>query len=181
LGAGSQSSRLGLHPHRPQAQNRIMGTHRLCIETHPLIGHAEMLPIDDVQNALLRRDGVLRFVPQDQCDLFRAALARLEHDGYRVCRISLMSVETELQLLHGISAMTSAPWVMENWGMFEDWMNKLSFLVPVGRGCFFCMDYALPFWQKRTSLAGALSNQLQSTSFQWAPRGRFLLGLYELR
>jgi hypothetical protein len=47
-----------------------------------------------------------------------------------------MSVETELELLHGISAMTSAPWVLENWGMFEDWMNRLSFLVPEGRVAF---------------------------------------------
>jgi hypothetical protein len=140
-----------------------------------------MLAIDYVQNALLRRDHVLRFVPQDQCDVFREALARLEQDGHQVYKLSLMNVETAIELLHRFSTAISAPSVIENWGMFEDWMDKLSFLVPEGRGCFFCMGGALPFWQKRTSLAGVLSNQLQSISFQWAPRGTFLLGIYELR
>jgi len=143
--------------------------------------YAEMNAIDYVQNALLRRDVVLRFVPQDQCDLFRAALTRLEQDGHRVCTISLINIETELELLHRISAAISAPWVIENWGMFEDWMNKLSFLVPEGRSCFFCMQDALSFWQERTSLAGVLSNQLQAMSVHWAQRRTFLLGIYELR
>jgi len=140
-----------------------------------------MDPIDYVQNALLRRDGILKFVPPDQCDLFRTALARLEQDGYRVCRMSLMNVETELELLHRASAAISAPSVIENWGMFGDWMDKLSFLVPQERGCFFGMESALLFWQKRTSIAGVFSNQFQSTSVQWAQRGTFLLGIYELR
>jgi hypothetical protein len=139
-----------------------------------------MLAIDYAQNALLRRDGVLRFVPSHQCDFFRAALTRLEQDGHQIFRISLTNVETELELLHGFSVAISVPLVMENWGMFGDWMNKLSFLVPEGRGCFFCMEGALPFWQKRTSLAGILSNQLQSIYFQFASRGTFLLGVYEL-
>src|SRR5277367_3153583 len=121
-----------------------------------------MDPIDYVQNALLRRDGILKFVPPDQCDLFRTALARLEQDGYRVCRMSLMNVETELELLHRASAAISAPSVIENWGMLGDWMDKLSFLVPQGRGCFFCMEAAMLFWQKHTSIAGILSNEFQS-------------------
>lgn len=146
-----------------------------------MIGHAEMNAIDYVQNALLRRDVVLSFVPKDQCDLFRAALTRLEQDGHRVCTISLINIQTELELLQRISAAISAPSVIENWGMFEDWMNKLSFLVAEGRSCFLCMQDALSFWQKRTSIAGVLSNQLQSISFQWAQRRTFLLGIYELR
>jgi hypothetical protein len=140
-----------------------------------------MLEIDYVQNALLRRDAILRFVPQEQCDLFRAALTRLERDGHQVFRISLMNTETALQLLHEISTVISSPLAMKSWGEFEDWMNKLSFLVPEGRGCFLYMENALSFWQRRTALAGVLSNQLQSISFQWAPRGTFLLGIYELR
>ena len=141
----------------------------------------QMQEIDYVQNALLRRDSVLKFVQRDQCDLFRTALTRLEQDGYRVCRLSLMNVETELELLHRSSAAISAPWLVENWGMFEDWMDKLSFLIPQGRGCFFYMESALLFWQAHTKIAGILSEELQSISCQWAQRGTFLLGVYELR
>jgi hypothetical protein len=140
-----------------------------------------MLPIDYVQNALLRRDHVLRFIPPDQCDLFREALTRLEQDGHKVYKFSVMNVETEIELLDRISKAISAPSVVENWGIFEDWMNKLSFLVPEGRICFFCMESALLFWQKHTLIAGTLSNQFQSQSFQWAQRGTVLMGIYELR
>jgi hypothetical protein len=140
-----------------------------------------MNPIDYVQNALLRRDNILKYVPPDQCDLFRAALVRLEQDGYRVCRMSLMRVETEFELLNRASVAISAPSMIKNWGMFEDWMDKLSFLIPEGRGCFFCVESALAFWQERTSIAGVLSNHLQSISLQWTRRGTFLLGIYELR
>jgi hypothetical protein len=95
--------------------------------------------------------------------------------------ISLLNVQTELELLHGISAAISAPVMMENWGMFGDWMNKLSFLMPQGRCCFFCMEGALRFWRERTPIAGLLSSEFQSMSFQWAQRGTFLCGIYELR
>ena len=136
-----------------------------------------MNPVDYIQNALLRQDGILKFVPKNQCDLFDAALVELEQDGHVVYRMSLMNVETELELLHRASGAISAPSVIENWGMFGDWMNKLSFLVPQGQGCFFCMDDALLFWQNKTSIAGILSNQFQSISVQWAQRGTFLLGI----
>ena len=141
----------------------------------------KMNPVYYVQNALLRRDSILKFVPPDQCDLFRAALVRLEQDGHRICRMSLMSVETELELLNRASVAISAPSMIENWGMFGDWMDKLSFLMTEGRSCFFCMESALTFWQERTSIAGVLSNQLQSISLQWTRRGTFLLAIYELR
>ncbi len=81
-----------------------------------IIGQAEMLPIDYAQNALLRRDHVVRFIRQDQCDLFRQAMARLEQDGHQVYRLSLMHVETEIELLHRISTAVSPPSGIENWG-----------------------------------------------------------------
>jgi hypothetical protein len=140
-----------------------------------------MLPIDYAQNALLRRDHVLRFVPADQCDIFRDALTRLEQDGHKVYKLSLVNVETEIELLNRISVTILPPLVIENWGIFGDWMNRLSFLIPEGRGCFFCMEGALLFWRKHTLIAGSFSNEFQSQAFQWARHGTFLMGIYELR
>jgi hypothetical protein len=159
--------------------------------------------IDYVLNALLRRDVTLKFVPQDQCVLFREAISRLEQDGHRVCRFSLLNVENEIELLRRISEAISSPWVCTSWGMFEDWMNKLSFLIPKGRGCFLSMESALSFWQENTALAGILSNEIQSQASFWRDRASvegealrngietiapewahpdiFLTGLYELR
>jgi hypothetical protein len=159
--------------------------------------------IDYVLNALQRRDVTLRFVPEDQCDLHRMALDRLKQDGHRVCRISLLDVETEIELLRRISAATSSPWVSTNWGAFEDWMNQLSFLLTKGRGCFLSMENGLSFWQRHTSIAGTLSNEIQSIASSWRDRSSvaggvlkneieskfpewarpdiYLAGLYELR
>ena len=159
--------------------------------------------IDYVLNALHRRDVTLKFVPRDQCDLYRVALGRLEQDGHRICRISLLNVETEIELLRRLSVATSSPWVCTSWGALEDWMNQLSFLLAKGRGCFFSMENGLSFWQEHTSIAGTLSNKIQSiasfwrdrssvsggvlrneieTKFpEWARPDNYLSGIYELR
>lgn len=159
--------------------------------------------IDYVLNALLRWDVTLRFVAQDQCDLYRVALSRLEQEGHRVCRISLLNVATEIELLLRISVATSSPWVCTSWGMFKDWMNKLSFLLAKGKGCFLSLENGLSFWQEHTSIAGVLSEEIQSIASFWRDRtsvaGRvlrteietkfpewarpdvYLSGIYELR
>jgi hypothetical protein len=159
--------------------------------------------IDYVLNALIRRDVTLKFVPQDSCDLHREALSRLEQDGHRVCRSSLLSIENETELLRRISEAISSPWICTNWGMFGDWMNQLSFAIAKGKGCFLSMESALLFWQENTALAGILSNVIQSQASFWRDRASvaggplrneietiipgwahpdiFLTGIYELR
>jgi hypothetical protein len=159
--------------------------------------------INYVLNALLRRNVALKFVPQDRCDLYREALFRLKQDGHRVCRFSLLSIENETELLRRISEAISSPWVCTSWGMFDDWMNRLSFLMAKGKGCFRSMESALSFWQENTALAGILSDQIQSQASFWRDRTSiaggalrdrieamapgwahpdiFLMGLYELR
>ena len=159
--------------------------------------------IDYVLSALLRRDVTLRFIPQNKCYLYREALGRLEQDGHRVCRFSLLSIEDETELLRRISEATSCPWVCTNWGMLGDWMNRLSFLIAKGKGCFLSMESALSFWQENTALAGILSDHIQSQASFWRDRTSvaggalrneietiapgwahpdiFLMGLYELR
>jgi len=57
----------------------------------------------------------------------------------------LTNVETELELLHGLfcSDFSSSGNGKQGYPSF----------MPEGRSCFLCMEGALPFWQKRTSLA----------------------------
>jgi hypothetical protein len=115
----------------------------------------------------------------------------------------LLSVENEIELLDRISKAIASPWVCTNWGMFEDWMSTLSFAIAKGKGCFLSMESALSFWQENTTLAGILSNVIQSQASFWRDRASvaggvlrneietiapgwahpdiFLTGIYELR